>query len=288
MGPCQGTFCTFRAAGILHTLRHAPVEETNASLRDFLQERWKGNIPILWDQQLRQARFNELIYVDVLNASSLPGEQSSRLAADEYTKPPTENLHKHSLGSLIDHKPTHLNQILSHDVVVIGSGLAGLMAAWLASLQGHKTSVITKGWGTPYWSSGSIDIFGYQPDDYLKMVDSPLDFLENFIKSNLEHPYALVGLSSLDKAVESFLNLCDQSRYPYHGSLDANILIPTSLGTLRVTCLVPETMIAGDVYQRSPMLIVGFHKFLDFFPAMIADNLNTQGILVVSHADMDG
>jgi len=279
MGPCQGAFCTFRAAGMLHTLKRGPVEETNVSLRDFLQERWKGNLPILWGQQLRQARFNELIYVDVLNSSSLPGEHSSRLAAEEYTKPATENLHKLSFGSPVDRKPTLPNQIQPRDILVIGSGLAGLITAWRAGLQGHKTRVISMGWGTPTWSSGSIDIFGYQPDDYLKMIDSPFAFLEKFIKSNPDHPYAVAGLSALDKAVQSLLNLCYESTYPYHGSLDANILMPTSLGTLRPTCLVPETMIAGNVAQRSPMLIVGISRFYDFFPAMVADNLSAQGIL---------
>jgi len=279
MGPCQGAYCTLRAAGILHTFRHAPVEETNVSLRDFLQERWKGNLPVLWGQQLRQARFNELIYVDVLNASSLPGEKSSNLAADEYSRPTTENLQQHISGSPIDLKPAHPIQKQPEDIVVIGSGLAGLMAAWRASLHGNTTSVITKGWGTPYWCSGSIDIFGYQPDDYLKMVDSPSAFLEKFIKSNPEHPYAVAGLSALSNAVQSFQILCDEFKYPYHGSLDANILIPTSLGTLRPTCLVPETMIAGDVAQRSPMLIVGFSHFYDFFSNLIADNLSAQGIL---------
>ena len=45
MGPCQGGFCTYRAAGILHQLRQPPVEQTNLALRDFLQERWKGLLP---------------------------------------------------------------------------------------------------------------------------------------------------------------------------------------------------------------------------------------------------
>jgi len=279
MGPCQGAFCTLRAAGMLHTLRHASVEITNVSLRDFLQERWKGNLAILWGQQLRQARFNELIFVDVLNASSLPGEPSSRLAADEYINPPSENFHKLSINSTNDNKPTNTNQAQLQEIMVIGSGLAGMITAWRAGLLGHKTSVISKGWGAPYWSSGAIDIFGYQPPDYLKIVESPLVFLEKFIKSNPDHPYALAGLSAIEKAVQSFLIFCEDSKYPYHGSLDANIMIPTALGTLRPACLVPETMIAGDVAQRTPMLIVGFSRFFDFFPAMVADNLNAQGIL---------
>lgn len=117
MGPCQGGFCTYRAAGILHELQGAnPVQasenvqpgadhpitptwdvahlqspshnrgEGNKTatgggppaaspallLRDFLQERWRGLTPILWGQQLKQERLDELIYLGVMNADHLP------------------------------------------------------------------------------------------------------------------------------------------------------------------------------------------------------------------------
>jgi glycerol-3-phosphate dehydrogenase len=84
MGPCQGGFCTYRVAGILHTLRKPSVEETNVALRDLLQERWKGVMPILWGPQLKQERLDELIYMSVLNADHLPGEMASRLGPAMY------------------------------------------------------------------------------------------------------------------------------------------------------------------------------------------------------------
>ena len=49
------------------------VEDANLLLRDFLQERWKGLTPILWAQQLKQERLDELIYLSLLNADHLPG-----------------------------------------------------------------------------------------------------------------------------------------------------------------------------------------------------------------------
>ncbi|MXW34600.1 MAG: hypothetical protein F4Z60_03040, partial [Chloroflexi bacterium] len=48
------------------------VSQPNLLLRDFLQERWKGVAPILWGQQLRQERLDELIYLSILNADHLP------------------------------------------------------------------------------------------------------------------------------------------------------------------------------------------------------------------------
>ncbi len=279
MGPCQGAFCTFRAAGMLHSLKHSPVYETNVVIRDFLQERWKGDLPILWGQQLRQARFNELIYVDVLNAHHLPGERVSRLASPQYDIPVEKGL---PISQAIAHQTSRSASSIQdhpHDVTVIGSGLSGLVTAWRASTKGCKVNLITKGWGSTYWTTGCIDVFGYQPPDYQIQVESPAEFLAEFVKTHPDHPYTIAGLPALENAVEAFLSLCRESNYPYHGSMVKNIYLPTALGTLRPSCLVPETMIGGDVSVHTSMLIIGFSQFMDFFPALIADNLNAQGLL---------
>jgi len=79
MGPCQGGFCTFRAVGILHEVARrdlqSEIQNPNLLLRDFLQERWKGLRPILWGQQLKQERLNELIYRGVMNVNHLPDKE---------------------------------------------------------------------------------------------------------------------------------------------------------------------------------------------------------------------
>lgn len=86
MGPCQGGFCTYRVAALWHELKSPPIAETNVTLRDFLQERWKGLMPILWGSQLKQERLDELIYLSLLNADHLPGERKSRLGPAMYEK----------------------------------------------------------------------------------------------------------------------------------------------------------------------------------------------------------
>jgi glycerol-3-phosphate dehydrogenase len=46
----------------------------NLLLRDFLQARWRGLTPILWGQQLKQERLDELIYLSLMNADHLPDD----------------------------------------------------------------------------------------------------------------------------------------------------------------------------------------------------------------------
>jgi glycerol-3-phosphate dehydrogenase len=72
MGPCQGGFCIYRATGILHGVEQLDAVQANDSLRNFLQERWKGVWPILYGDQLRQARLDDWIFQGVLDVEHLP------------------------------------------------------------------------------------------------------------------------------------------------------------------------------------------------------------------------
>jgi len=72
MGPCQGGFCIYRATGIMHGVERLDGEEAAGALRGFLQERWKGVWPILYGDQLRQARLDDWIFQGLLDVEHLP------------------------------------------------------------------------------------------------------------------------------------------------------------------------------------------------------------------------
>jgi len=80
MGPCQGGFCIYRTAGIMHELHKLSAEQADTSLRDFLQERWRGLSPVLYGDQLRQIRFDEWIYHGVMNIDHLPAIEGASAA----------------------------------------------------------------------------------------------------------------------------------------------------------------------------------------------------------------
>jgi glycerol-3-phosphate dehydrogenase len=61
-----------RSAEAPSAILSGPTAEADLLLHDFLQERWRGLTPILWGQQLKQERLDELIYLSVLNADHLP------------------------------------------------------------------------------------------------------------------------------------------------------------------------------------------------------------------------
>jgi glycerol-3-phosphate dehydrogenase len=72
MGPCQGGFCAYRVAGIMHENKQLSARQANKALVDFLQERWKGIQPVLWGQHLRQMQLDEGIYLGLLGLDKLP------------------------------------------------------------------------------------------------------------------------------------------------------------------------------------------------------------------------
>jgi glycerol-3-phosphate dehydrogenase len=118
MGPCQGGFCTYRAVALWEETRgqgaggrgrqgdgtwqaansgranlpspppshRSPTVDlqalavSGALLRHFLQERWKGLTAVLWGDQLRQARLDEIIFIDTLGVDLLPREGENSAA----------------------------------------------------------------------------------------------------------------------------------------------------------------------------------------------------------------
>ena len=71
MGPCQGGFCMYRAAGVMHACGADPLR-VNAALRAFAEERRKGVSPVRYGDQLRQSQIDEWIFAGVLDLEGLP------------------------------------------------------------------------------------------------------------------------------------------------------------------------------------------------------------------------
>ncbi|GAB4549762.1 MAG: anaerobic glycerol-3-phosphate dehydrogenase subunit GlpA [Anaerolineae bacterium] len=78
MGPCQAGFCGYRAAGILAETLKLPADHSVAALEKFVEERFRGNRPLLWGHQLRQALLDETIY---RRALGLPVRQAANETA---------------------------------------------------------------------------------------------------------------------------------------------------------------------------------------------------------------
>lgn len=61
MGTCQGTYCIRKASRILAKAKGTP-EKADEITRKYLEERWKGMIPVGWGDTLREMEFMQRVY----------------------------------------------------------------------------------------------------------------------------------------------------------------------------------------------------------------------------------
>jgi len=166
---------------------------------------------------------------------------------------------------------------LHFDTVVIGAGTAGLTAATRLAEGGARVCVLAKGIGSTHLAPGTVDVLGYAPD----RVEEPARALSELVAARPDHPYALMGVESVAPALQWFAGrIADgpQPGYRYVGDLERNHLLPTAVGVLRPSALVPETMAEGDMRTREPVCIVGTRSLRDFHASLCAANLETAGI----------
>jgi glycerol-3-phosphate dehydrogenase subunit B len=160
------------------------------------------------------------------------------------------------------------------DLIVIGTGLSGLMAAKTAVETGARVLIVGKGTGSLCLFSNTIDVLGNLSEG-TKMANG----LPRWIEDHPEHPYSKLGWEKIEEALSSFRSLF-QSQYAFQSFDHENCLIPTGAGTYRPTYLVPSTMTAGTSFRNGKGLIVGFKGFKDFYADYTADQLKCRGIVV--------
>jgi glycerol-3-phosphate dehydrogenase subunit B len=164
------------------------------------------------------------------------------------------------------------------DVLIIGAGPAGLLAAWIARQRGAKVRVLATGIGTTHVSPGWIQILN----------ESTGSSLAEWIAAHPKHPYALAGGDALAGGLATLREVCAPVGLNYVGDKDltgfgnlsgltSNLRLPTALGAISESAVVPESFAAGDLRQAGPMLIAGPAGWRDFYPKLCADNLTRQG-----------
>lgn len=159
-------------------------------------------------------------------------------------------------------------------VVVIGAGLAGLVAALHLAEDGARVTVVAKGAGSLHLSPGTIDVLGYAPE----RVESPREAMAGFVASRPEHPYAHLA-DAINDALAWFVACVPRMRFV---GGEENLLLPTAVGVPRPTAFAPASMAAADLRAGGRFVAVGLSGLKDFFPRLLAENLMRAGLPGVS------
>lgn len=149
-----------------------------------------------------------------------------------------------------------------YDVVVVGGGVSGIMAALTLSEEGFKVALISKGDPVCCLSTGCIDVMTGEGDPWEKIGELPAG-----------HPYVKAGDDALRDGLSSFLEIMEKQGLPYVGSLSENRPIITPIGTVKHTCLVPVTMAAADMAEGEYLHVVSFKGIKDFYPSYITNRI---------------
>jgi len=155
------------------------------------------------------------------------------------------------------------------DVVVVGTGPAGLASATRLAEAGRQVLLLARGNGFTHWGAGSVDVLGRIGG---APVERPLEAVDRLPEG---HPYHLVGQAAVRDGLDWFSRFTAAAGLAHHGDLEHNRGQVTAFGTLRPTCLVPEPA-AGELGGR--VAVVNFAGFRDFSPALCAQRLRQAGI----------
>jgi glycerol-3-phosphate dehydrogenase subunit B len=175
---------------------------------------------------------------------------------------------------------------ISTDALIIGGGMAGLVAGTTLAEDGVETLVLQKGQSATAYSSGCVDVIGYLPDA-VEPLSSPIEGLTAISSLYPLHPYGVAGYLT-DMGPEELTNaIIDEVRKtldwlrahtkgtmaPLSGDIGKNIFPITVLGTSKPTCLLQETMLPSQEMlheDESVLVFAGIKGYPDFNPGAAA------------------
>ncbi|HXN02211.1 MAG TPA: anaerobic glycerol-3-phosphate dehydrogenase subunit GlpB [Candidatus Dormibacteraeota bacterium] len=160
------------------------------------------------------------------------------------------------------------------DVAVVGSGLAALVATRTLQRAGRDPVLIWPGLSSLYFLYATVDVLGYANATSAQPVEEPVAAVRQLIAQNPDHPYARAGLAALQDGSSLLLEWLREAGFNWQGTLTRNLLLPTAMGTPKPSCLVPTSMVAGDLQRDEPIAFCGFDGYQDFIPELAASNLS--------------
>ena len=162
------------------------------------------------------------------------------------------------------------------DVIVIGSGIAGVTAAKAAADEQVSVEIITKGAGATMMGSGALDILGAVPgEEKNTTVNDIKEGMELLLDKNPRHPYAVLK-DSLENGIKALREVCRAGGMEFTGDGVTNAVIPNILGTFKNTAYIPSYNKYADAAKAAgKILVAGFRGHTEFYPEYACRSYNT-------------
>ena len=168
-----------------------------------------------------------------------------------------------------------------YDCIIIGGGLSGLTCGLKCAGEGLRTLVISGGMCALHFSSGSIDVLGY--DELGQEIYEPFVRLVRFIKDNPEHPYSKIGIDKIRESLGFFRDeLAKENLNLYHNG-DMNHIRFTALGVMKPTYFSQESVFNERLMRafenKSKITILNFYGYRDCFAELSMDQLKKNPLM---------
>lgn len=150
------------------------------------------------------------------------------------------------------------------DILVVGAGMAGLMAAVTAAKSGLSVSVLSEGAGVISIGSGAVDFLCYVNGK--KITDNPYNYLSELDKN---HPYNIIGAENIKNAFASLVEISTSNGYEI--KMDKEGFNQTAIsiaGTTKPTYICSESNNASRILNAKKILFAGVEYLKDAQPAL--------------------
>ncbi len=187
---------------------------------------------------------------------------------------------------------------LKKHVVVVGMGMAGLMAACGARAKGHRVTLLGTGAGALSIGGACVDVLGYmRHNDGVRAVrNNPVEASAHLPTS---HPYRLLGKEAVHEGLEALQEIVHGQGLTLHCGAQAaetydahahNVLVPTMMGTLKPTYLCSASHHAHNLLgaSRSPdeasrIAVITVDAIRDCHPALVVQGLQQYALFKQAH-----
>ena len=165
---------------------------------------------------------------------------------------------------------------MKSDIVIIGGGLASILAGIKLLKAGKSVIIVSAGQSALHFSSGSMGLYSHHDGED---VVHPLDHLDSLAEN---HPYTKIG--GREKVKNLLLEGCkilEEAGISLKGSIERNHYRLTPFGMLQPAWLTLSDHLTvespNDIKWKKAALI-GIKGFLDFFPEYLRNGLEKLGV----------
>lgn len=163
---------------------------------------------------------------------------------------------------------------MHNDVIIVGTGMAGLISAINIGKAGKKVSVISMGKGVVSIGSSVVDFLGYV--NKKRITDNPFNHLSE-LDSN--HPYNLIGADTIKEAFTQFVEILKKHNIEYHFNDDyTNRYAISVMGTVKPTFITTKASDASILKDAKKVLFVGIDNIKDSQPRLAVEQFKKSKI----------